>query len=359
MTPSVSGSGTSSGKASRRWPRILGYIGLGLVALIALAGVAGFTWNELVTRHYQKAFPPPGRMYAVDGHAMHMYCIGSGSPVLVLDAGLGDDWTAWNKVQPELSRTTRVCSFDRSGLGSSDLLPGGHDANTLADELHALVGQAGIKKPFVLAGHSMAGEYARAYASRYPNDLAGMILIDSSSPDQLARMPKEIRDAAAGQNFFLQSWMVRLGIARAMGQCSEVDPLMESVKGWVLAAMCNPGIADAGVQEYKGVDLSDPETRHSGPFGHLPILIFSEDPDKAPTDWGLPPAVMKQWASTWNQMQEEQKQLSTDSHRIIAKGSGHYIQLERADLINKEVPVFIDQVRSGTPSPDNGTTRTE
>ncbi|HTV84332.1 MAG TPA: alpha/beta hydrolase [Dyella sp.] len=331
---------------------------MGLVVLVALLGVAGFTWNELATRDEQKAFPPPGRMYEVDGHAMHMYCTGTGSPTLVLDAGLGDDWTVWSKVQPELSKTTRVCSFDRSGLGSSDLLPGAHDANTLADQLHALVGRAGIQKPFVLVGHSIAGLYARAYASRYPDDLAGMILIDSSTPDQLARMPKEVREAAI-PNFFLQSWTVRLGIARALGQCSEVDPAMEAVKGWVLANMCNPSITDAGIEEYKGVDLSNAETRHTGPFGHLPILIFSEDPAKPPTDWGLSPAVMKQWAALWNQMQEELKRLSTDSRRIIAKGSGHYIQVERADLIDREVPLFIDQIRSGNPSPDKGTTKTE
>jgi pimeloyl-ACP methyl ester carboxylesterase len=357
MKPGVSERDVSSGKRPRRWRRILGRIGLGLIVFVVLLGLAGFTWNELATRHYQKAYPPPGKMVAVDGHAMHMYCTGTGSPTLVLDAGLGDDWTVWNKVQPALSKTTQVCSFDRSGLGSSDLLPGSHDANTLADQLHALVGAAGITKPFVLAGHSIAGLYMRAYATRYPNDLAGLIFIDSSSPDQFSRLPKELSENIP--NLTLQSWMVRLGIARAMGQCSDGEPGTEAVKGWVLANICNPSVVDAGIEEFRDIPPSNPETRHTGPFGHLPILIFSEDPNQPLSDTTLSPEVMKQFSAIWNQMQEDLKQLSPDSRRIIAKGSGHYIELNRPDLINREVPVFIEQVRSGAPSPDIGTTKTE
>jgi pimeloyl-ACP methyl ester carboxylesterase len=237
-------------------------------------------------------------------------------------------------------------------------LPGGHDANTLADELHALVGQAGIKKPFVLAGHSIAGVYIRAYATKYPTDLAGLIFIDGSSPDQFKRLPKEVTDQTP--NLFEMSWMVRLGIARATGQCTEVVPGLEAWSGWIFANTCNPPAVDAGIEEYKDIAQSMDETRHTGPFGHLPILIFSQDPNGSPTDPStLSPAATTQMRTAWNQMQEELKLLSSDSHRIIAKGSGHYIEVDRADLINREVPVFIEQIRNGTQSPDIGATKTE
>jgi pimeloyl-ACP methyl ester carboxylesterase len=347
-----------SRKRPRRWRRILGRIGLGLIVLVVPLGIAGFTWNELVTRHYRNAYPVPGTFYTVDGHQMHMYCTGTGSPTLVLDSGLGDDWTVWTKVQPELSKTTQVCSYDRSGLGSSDELSGAHDANALADELHALVEQAGIKKPFVLAGHSIAGLYIRAYATKYPNDLAGLIFIDGSSPDQFKRLPKEVTDQAP--NLFVMSWMTRLGIARATGQCTATEPGLEGASGWIFANICEPSIVDAGIEEYKDIPQSMDETRHTGPFGHLPILIFSQDPNGSPTDPStLSPAATTQMRTAWNQMQEELKLLSSDSHRIIAKGSGHYIEVDRADLINREVPVFIEQIRNGTQSPDIGTTKTE
>lgn len=303
----------------------------------------------------------PGTTYTIDGHAVHMYCTGTGSPTLVLDSGLGDDWTVWTKVQPELSKTTQVCSYDRSGLGSTDILPGGHDANTLADQLQALVGQAGIKKPFVLAGHSIAGVYIRAYAARYRSDLAGLIFIDGSTPDQFKRLPKELSEGIP--NLTLMSWSARLGIARATGQCTSTEPGLEAASGWIFANICEPSIVDAGIDEFKDINRSSDETRNTGPFGNLPILIFSQDPQgpakKDPSADTLSPAVMKQMSIAWNQMQEELKRLSSNSHRIIAKGSGHYIEVDRADLINREVPVFIQQIRNGTPAPDNGSTKTE
>ena len=357
MVPGVSEPALRGEKRRRRWRRILLNVTLGLILLVLLAGIAGFSWNELATAHYRKAYPVPGTTYVVDGRSMHIYCTGTGSPALILDAGLGDDWTVWTKVQPELSKTTQVCSYDRSGLGSSGLLPGEHDADTVAEQLHALVGQAGIGKPFVLAGHSVAGLYIRAYAAKYPDDLAGLIFVDGSSPDQRKRLPKEIDQAIP--NLFVQHWITILGIARATGLCTATEPGLEEAKGWIFANSCRPSVIDASIEEFKNFDRSGEETLGTGPFGHLPILIFSQDPDAPSKDTPFSPEVMKQISIAWNQMQEELKRLSSNSRRIIARNSGHYIQVDRADLVNREVPVFIEQIRNGTPSPDIGTTKTE
>jgi pimeloyl-ACP methyl ester carboxylesterase len=332
-------------------------LGLGLLVLALLTGIAGFSWNALVSHHYRQAYPVPGKFYSVDGGVMHIYCTGTGSPTLILDAGAGDDWTVWSKIQPELSKTTQVCTYDRSGLGSSDRLPGGHDANTLAEQLHTLIGQAGIKKPFLLAGHSIAGLYIRAYATKYPNDLAGLIFIDSSHPDQRKRQPQELRQDTP--NFLAMRLRVRLGIARAFGECNAVLPGLEPVKGWIYANNCRPSVVDTWIDELNDLDRSADETRDTGPFDHLPILIFSEDPNVPREGSSLSPEKMKQVSIAWNQMQEDLKQLSADSRRIIAKGSSHYIQLDRPDLINRELPGFIDSIRHGRPLTDAGSTQTE
>ncbi|WP_233840478.1 alpha/beta hydrolase [Dyella sp. 2HG41-7] len=344
-------------KRPRRWLRILGRIGLGLIVLVIVTGITGFSWNELVTRHYLNAYPVPGKFYSVDGGKMHIYCTGTGAPTLILDAGAGDDWTVWTKVQSELSKTTQVCSFDRSGLGSSDVLLGGHDANSLADQLHALVGQAGIKTPFVLAGHSIAGIYMRAYTAKFPSDVAGLIFIDSSHPDQLQRFPKAFTQASP--NLFVMSWMTRLGIARAMGQCTDLPPGVDAVKGFAYANICRPSVVDSGLEEIRAFPRSTDETRHTGPFGRLPILIISEDPEVQRKDTSLPPDVMAQTSIAWNQMQEDLKQLSLNSRRVIAARSSHYVQLDRPDVIDREVPEFIEHIRHGTPMTEVGTTRVE
>ena len=115
---------------------------------------------------------------------MRIDCSGSGSPTLVLDAGLGNDGLIWGGVQPVLAKTTRVCSYDRAGFGWSDALPPPRDADHIAAELHGLLIAAKVNGPIVLMGHSIAGIYIRDYATRYPEKLAGLIFVDGSTPLQ-------------------------------------------------------------------------------------------------------------------------------------------------------------------------------
>src|SRR5439155_20942603 len=119
----------------------------------------------------------------------HLYCIGKGSPTVLLEAGGGDDWLIWQKIQPELANTTRVCSYDRPGVGWSDLQPGTRDAKHLAGELHSLLQQAAEKGPMVLVGASVGGFYIRQFAFTYPSEVVGLVFVDSSTPEQIAAIP--------------------------------------------------------------------------------------------------------------------------------------------------------------------------
>jgi pimeloyl-ACP methyl ester carboxylesterase len=348
------------GAPKRRIGKILRWIGLGLAALVVILAIGGASWNALATLYYRDHYPAPGKMYTVNGHTMHLYCTGSGSPTLILDSGLGDDWTVWQKVQPTLSRTTEVCSYDRSGLGWSDELSPDHDATTLADELHTLLQVAGVGKPIILMGHSMAGVYDRAYIARYPGDVVGMVFVDASSPDQNKRFPKPLKGDMP--NFAWQKWSTIFGIARATGDCTQVVPGLEFERGFIYANNCKISVVDTNIAEMKDIDRSSDETRHTGPFGNLPILVLTEDPQSL-IDMKLPPPYTsdfkKKIAVAWEAMQEDLKHLSTNDRRIIAKGSTHFVEVDRADLVDREVPTFIQQVRSGQISPDNGTTKVE
>ena len=145
-----------------------------------------------------------------------------------------------------------------------------------------------------------------------------------------------------------------VGAPRLVGQCSRPMPGFDAHASKLQAEdLCHAQIG-AAEAEMDSMAASGMETVHTGPYGALPILIFSQDPSKV--QGGMPPAI----AMAWNQMQEDLKKLSTRSRRIIAKGSTHYIQLDRADLIEKEVPLFIQQVRGTAPEPANyGSTVTE
>ena len=117
----------------------------------------------------------------IGDHKLHLVCMGKGSPTVVFEAGMGDGGSVWNGVQQKIAETTRACSYDRAGVGSSDPasnLPRGGEAITA--ELHLLLANAGIPPPYVLVGHSVGGIFVRLFASRYPREVVGMVLLLSS-----------------------------------------------------------------------------------------------------------------------------------------------------------------------------------
>lgn len=344
------------GKSYPAWRKVTERIVLSLVALAAVALAANSGFNAIALRHFRSK--PPGQMYQVNGHRMRIACTGSGSPTIVLDAGLGNDGLIWGGVQPVLAKTTRVCSYDRAGFGWSDALPPPRDADHIADELHGLLAAAKIGGPIVLMGHSISGMYIRDYATRYPAGVVGLIFVDGSTPLQernpafKALFAKKPLD---GMRALQRRALFALGIPRLSGACSQGFPGFDTSAARLQAEdLCHMqwGAIDAEMESF---DRSGMETIHTGPYGELPILIFSQDTAKAAAG-DEPPDVAK----AWNQMQEDLKKLSTRSRRIIAKGSTHYIQLDRSELIEREVPLFIEQIRGTVPQPENyGSTTTE
>jgi pimeloyl-ACP methyl ester carboxylesterase len=321
-----------------------------------LGAAAGAAYNALSLWRDRHQAGIPGGLYDVEGYPMHLYCTGQGSPTIVLDSGLGDDFTAWAKVQPALSAQTRVCSYDRAGFGWSASRPGVRDADHISAELHQLVAEAGIRRPFILMGHSIAGIYMRSYAAHYAGDLAGLVFVDGATPLQDARVPAEFRNIQQEQRrkMPLQKLLITLGWYRLHGMCTSVPPGFEPYSRWIKADLCVPSQVDVIEAELDAEQVSGEETIHAGPFGALPILIFSRDPQALPLNW--PPQVARENAVVWEQMQEEAKGLSSQSRRIIAKGSGHAIQDDRTDLVNREVAIFLEQVRQHREFADNHST---
>jgi pimeloyl-ACP methyl ester carboxylesterase len=328
---------------------------LSLVALGSLMVALSSGVNAILLHDARRS--PPGTIYQVNGRSMRMYCLGSGAPTIVLDSGLGNDGLIWGGLQPVLAKTTQVCSYDRAGYGWSDPGPAPRDANSIADDLHALLGAAHIDGPLVLMGHSISGIYIRAFATRYPQHLAGLIFVDGSTPWQNRNPAFHAEMAHAIPNGYttLRNRLIfAMGIPRLFGACAAsrfpgFDAAMAKLEG---ASQCHLALA-AIAGEGANFDLSGTETIHTGPYGDLPILIFSQDPAKST---GRAAAM----GTAWNQMQENLKNLSTHSRRIIAKGSTHYLQMDRADLLAREVPLFIEQLRGAAPPPVSyGATTTE
>jgi pimeloyl-ACP methyl ester carboxylesterase len=343
---------------SRSYPRLRKATECVVLSLLALAAVlvAGSSaFNAVALYRFRQS--PPGQTFLVDGHAMRIECSGSGSPAIVLDAGLGDDGLIWARVQPALAKTTRVCSYDRAGFGWSDALPPPRDADHIATELHGLLAEAHVTGPVVLMGHSIAGIYLRDYASRYPENVVGLIFVDGSTPLQNRSPAFKAHpnpEPPSLLEVLLKKAAFAAGIPRLLGECSRRLPGFDPHAAKLLAEDQCHDRSTAVAAERESFDRSGEETVHTGPYGALPILIFSQDPARTAAQ-GEPMDVVM----AWNQMQENLKQLSTRSRRIIAKGSSHYIQGNRPDLIEREVPKFIEQIRGTAAQPtDYGSTQT-
>lgn len=159
-----------------------------VLAGLAVASVGAVTANIAETNTRQ-SYPAPGKMVQVGDHRLHLDCRGEGGPTVVLFNGLGEFSGSWARVTDQLNGTARVCSYDRAGQGWSDDAPTAQDGVAAADDLHLLLAEAGERGPYLLAGHSIGGTYAMTFAAQYPGQVAGMVLLDSSSPEQMTAIP--------------------------------------------------------------------------------------------------------------------------------------------------------------------------
>jgi len=179
--------------------------------------MVGLLYQVMATQSDERAFSPPGQLVDIRTHRLHLYCSGEGSPTVILDAGAGLWSVAWARIQPELSTTTRVCSFDRSGLGWSDLGSVPYDGLQAAHELRALLQAADVTAPYIYVGHSLSGMFARIYYDQFPEEIAGMVLIDPGDPGLLIEELGKEEGATinpCGWKCTVASLIARLGVMR-------------------------------------------------------------------------------------------------------------------------------------------------
>lgn len=329
--------------ATHSWFRRIVIFLLIVFVAIALAGVA---YEDVSEGRDRRSIAMPGTLVDVAGKKMHIDCIGEGSPAVILSSGLGDTYLSWTKVQPQVASFTRVCSYDRAGLGYSESSSEPRTSKVIAEELHALLQAAGIVPPYVLVGHSMGGFDVRLYASLYRNQVAGMILVDASHPDQENRLPPELKNlegSALREEEFLE-YTMPFGLPRLIGLCED-DPVQR-------AAECNFHTAREIVAELRAVEESSAQTAATPSLGNMPLVVLSHDPEKPSSEF--PPDLAKPINESWEKMQEEMAHLSTRGTQTIVKNSAHYIQIDQPEVVIDAVHSVVEQVRqisASTPHP--------
>lgn len=306
------------------------WLGISLALLLGLA-LVGYIYEPIAEAADAKAYPPPGRLVDVGGYRLHINCTGTGSPTVVIEAGLGDWSTGWGLVQSEVSRSTRVCTYDRAGWGWSDAGPLPRDAAQFATELHTLMQNAGIPGPYVLVGHSLGGFTVRMYVHDYPSEVAGVVLIDSMSPEHFAQSQVEAQsqESRHSQPFSLAALLARFGIVRLLTRPLGLIPIDVSDEAAYQSRFVLPQSAQTLTNETHGMPAAAAEASTVKSFGDLPLIVLSAK---------LNPI------QGWQGWQKDLLQLSSDSVQLFAE-SDHNIHFEAPDAASAAILQMVRQVR--------------
>lgn len=300
-------------------------------------------------------------MYTVDGYAMQLDCMGSGSPTIVLEAGSGDNLLYWQTIQPQLARLTRVCSYDRAGLGWSEPRDGDHDAEAIVKQLHGLLATAGVYPPLILVGASAGSFYVREYAREFPGEAVGFAFLDASSPMQVDELPgqRQWYDAERPKRVRAARWekvKTAMGWQRLLGRCHDDVPHgLERLRGAYDAEMCRTSYVGADLPEWIDFEKSGHQAGRLASFGDLPLVVISQDPEREKKGW-TQPAIDAQ--PVWAREQAQLAAMSSRSWHVVARGSGHHVHHERPDVVIEEISRLINYLRGGD-APEFGSTKVQ
>jgi pimeloyl-ACP methyl ester carboxylesterase len=237
---------------------------------------------------------------AVGGTSLHIHCVGEGTPIVVLDSGLGNDGGVWRDVLPGIRELTRACVYDRAGMGYS-AAPNSkpHTNRQMARELYALLAKAQLDGPYVLVGHSMGGMNVRLFASEHLDEVAGMVLVDAVTADQPSRYWALMPQAA------LVEFRDQL---RKLPEGLDYETLVSGL---------------------------DDMRRSSQSIGDKPLVVLTRGKEESPP--GTPTEQVTSMLRNWHEMQSQLSHLSTNSVQVVAANSNHCIQWDAPRLVSASI----------------------
>jgi pimeloyl-ACP methyl ester carboxylesterase len=318
------------------------------VVTVAILLLAGSLYQFISTRRDNHKYPPPGKLVDVGGYRLHLFCAGSkhpNEPTVVLDAGLGDCSLIWSLVQSQIAGFTEVCSYDRAGLGWSDPGPEPRTSRVMVEELHTLLHNAGVEGPYVLVGHSFGGANVQLFASTWPDEVAGLVLVDSAHEDQANGR------STRGPLWYRMGLMTApLGIPRLFAPYFSDLPAFDDpskfsseVRSSYQAVLTHTSHLYTLRQEMAGVEESFEQLRDAPrQFGNKPLIVLTST-----TMFGKPKESLtgeeKEYDLVWKRLQSELAGLSTNSRQVIAEHSGHFIQYDQPELVIQSVKEIVDR----------------
>jgi pimeloyl-ACP methyl ester carboxylesterase len=289
-----------------------------------------YSWND---------YARPHRLIDIGGRRLNLFCLGSGSPTVILDGGLGDDISSWRKVHAELARTTKVCAYDRAGNGFSDPGPVPRTAEALSDDLDRLIHAARLSPPYVIVGASIAGLHARLFVDHHLHDVSGVVLVDPSFEHQVARYEQAtpaFRTAAKQQITTFRSCITRLHAgappkgSQTWKDCiGDPDPDLPPAVVQALVARETPDayrMALSELLEFEGRSAEQVDTSRRS-WGDLPLIILTAGGTSPPdADQAIRNRV-------WLQEHDRMAKLSSRGVNRVVPNATHHIQISQPDAV--------------------------
>jgi pimeloyl-ACP methyl ester carboxylesterase len=295
---------------------------------------------------------PVGKLIDVGGYQLHLHTRGTCNPAVIMEAAIWDLGLTWSLVQPDVAQFTRAVVYDRGGLGWSDPSPKPRTAAAMVEELHTLLGCAQIEPPYVLVGQSFAGLLVRLFAYTYPDEMAGLVLVDAAHEDQDLRYPEAIR--AMAQPMFdaqLQLLQQRRATAVAEGPLPSMFPApaqmpADIVERYQALITEDTTRLDTMIDELAALEESRSQVRaaRDRSLGDIPLIVLSHGiPQAIP---GLPDEVNRAYEAAWQQMQIEVAAQSSKGQHFVVKGAGHMIHHDRPEQVVAAIRQVVEAARS-------------
>ncbi len=320
-----------------------------IVSVVMLTAVVAHGTRP-ANAHSQVGAAAPGRLLDVGGIRLHLHCTGSGSPTVVIDGGAGTWSIFYAYVQKALAPEVRVCTYDRAGLGWSDVGPLPRTSARMAEELHHLLHAAGVSPPLLLVGHSLGGYTVRVYQHRYPEEVGGLVLVDAAHEDQWERLPPEWAAGMPAQ----VAWLRERAARAQRGEVSEKDvrpgPFTAHAPEWRgahVAAQLTPTLYLGVAHENEGAFQSAREVAR-GSLGALPLVVLTARRSFetfAGAGLDIEPA-----NRVWLDLQRELAGLSTNAVQLFSDAD-HALHGSDPDAIVNAVRRGIAMVRTASAAP--------
>ncbi len=311
-----------------------------VAGLVIVALVSGLIYEKLAENRDAARFPAPGRLYDVDGRKLHLSCIGNGSPTVVLEAGGSSTSTQWGPLQKQLAEFSRVCSYDRAGFGWSDPSPNALSFENGARDLKTLLSAADVAGPYILVGHSKGGFHVRTYARLYPDDVSGMLLLDTNEEEHTFPKMEMLNRQAAGGRF--SALLARFGVVRLILRFAPgalpLPGVPEEIRPALFSQLASPIHFKTASREVEAFRLTPTAMRVAGGLGRLgdvPVIVITH---------GITfTGGMAFLEEGWSVGQERLAGLSSKSELLVAEKSGHGIPWDDPELVVDAVRRLIDK----------------